>query len=362
MPSVGKISLFVAAATLMGTMAPLSAEAQILFRPILGGLPADSGLAAGFELLRYRTLGPFDARARFVGSLKKYEFAELSLESPPPATNDFFSEVRLRYRNYPQEDFWGLGPDSEQRRRSNYRLEDVWLTGAAGLHFRSGFRVAAFIGSIEANVGPGKDRKYPSTEIQFNTTEAPGLDLTPSYWHGGIRVDYDRRDNRDDPASGDLSLFEWTSFKDREAGDFSFNRYEFQYQRFFALSDSRRIAGRARMVLTGTEPGHEIPFYLQPSIGGTDTVRGFNQYRFRSGNSLLFNMEYRQAFLGFFDAIAFADAGSVSVRPSDLSLKDLRGAVGAGARIRVGGRVFFGVDVGFSGEDTRLWFRSGHTF
>ena len=106
--------VLVVASALLTAAAPLDSQAQVLFRPILGGLPADSGLAAGFELLRYRTLGPFDAHARIVGSLKKYEHVELSLESPPPATHDFFSEFRLRYRNYPQEDFWGLGPGLER--------------------------------------------------------------------------------------------------------------------------------------------------------------------------------------------------------------------------------------------------------
>ncbi len=353
--------LFLASA-LLTAAAPLDSQGQVLFRPVLGGLPADSGLAAGFELLRYRTLGPFDARARIVGSLKKYEHVELSLESPPPATHDFFSEFRLRYRNYPQEDFWGLGPDSNEDRHSNYRLEDVWLTGTAGLHFRSGLRVAAFGGLVEVNAGPGTDKKYPSTEQQFTVAEATALEAAPDYWRGGIRLDYDRRDDRDDPRAGDVASFEWARFEDREPGDYSFHRYEFEYRRFLSLSDAGRIAGRARAVLTGKASGHEIPFFLQPSIGGTDTVRGFDQYRFRSGNALLFNIEYRRAMMGFLDAVAFVDAGSVTARPHDLSLNELRGTAGGGVRVRFGGRVFFGLDAGFSREGAHFWFRSGHSF
>ena len=357
-----RISCLILASTVLTAGLPRVSVAQVLFSPILGGLPADSGLAAGFELLRYRTLGPFDVRARFIGSLKKYEHAELSLEYPPPATHDFFSEVGLRYRNYPQEDFWGLGPDSEENRRSNYRLEDLWLTAIAGLHFRSGLRIAGILGLIEANVGPGKDRRYPSTERVFADSEAPALAVTPDYWRGGVRLDYDRRDNRNDPASGDIASFEWTRFSDRTPGDFSFNRYELEYRRFFSLSPSRRVAGRVRLILTDKTPGHEIPFFLQPSIGGTDTVRGLKQYRFRSGNSVLLNVEYRQAWLGFLEAVAFGDAGRVADRASDLNLEELRVSAGAGARVRLGGRVFFGVDVGFSNEGHALWFRSGHTF
>ena len=357
-----RLTCLLFASLLFAAALPTSTEAQIHFRPILGSLPADSGLAAGFELLRYRTLGPFDARARFVGSIKKYEHAEFSLESPPPATHNFFSEFRLRYRNYPEEDFWGLGPDSIEQNRSNYRLEDIWLTGTAGLHFRSGLRVAAVAGLAKVNIGPGRDNSNPATDTVFPSEEAPALRTSPDYWRGGLLIDYDRRDDRENPRTGDLASFEWTRYTDRDPGDFNFDRYAIEYRRFFSLSESRRIAGRARIILTDAPTGHAVPFYMQPSVGGTDTVRGFHQYRFRSGSSLLLNVEYRQAWLEFLDVVGFADAGRVLVEPGDLSLNSLEGSVGAGARVRVGGRVFFGVDLGFSREGARLWFRSGNIF
>jgi hemolysin activation/secretion protein len=98
-------------------------------------------------------------------------------------------------------------------------------------------------------------------------------------------------------------------------------------------------------------------------VGGTDTVRGFDQYRFRSGSALLLNLEYRQEWKGLLDTIVFADAGRVVDRPSDLGLRrGLRGAAGLGARVRLGGRVFIGVDLGFSRDGPELWFRSGHVF
>ena len=338
------------------------AAAQILFRPVLGGLPADSGLAAGFELLRHRTLGPFDARTRFVGSVKQYEHVDLGLESPPPATHDFFSEIRLRYRNYPEEDFWGLGPDSDESARSNYRLEDVRLRGMAGLHFRSGFRVAGVLGFTKANVGPGRDDDFPSTGAAFRPEEAPGLTASPDYWQVGLQLDYDRRDDRDDPRAGQFAAFEWTRFGDRAPGDFSFDRFELDYRHFFALSNSGRLAGRVRILLAEPRPGHTIPFYLQPSVGGTDTVRGFDQYRFRSDNALVFNLEYRQAWKGVFDIVLFADAGRVTSRRSELGLADLHGSAGVGGRVRFGSQVFFGADLGFSREGHEIWFRSDHTF
>lgn len=341
---------------------PTDADAQVIFTPILGGLPADSGLAAGAELLRYRTVGPLDARGRFIVSYKKYEHAELSLELPPPATNDFFADIRLRYRNYPEEDFWGLGSDTPETARTNYRLEDVWLTGTAGLHFRSGLRLAGILGRTEANVAPGRDQDFPSTETGLPPAATPGLAESPDYWRTGVEISFDRRDSRDDTRRGFLATFEWSRFRDDAPGDFSFDRYQAEYRQYFSLSDARRIGARARITLTDPLGGHVIPFYLQPFIGGTDTVRGYDQYRFRSGNAILFNVEYRQGFKSILDLIVFADAGRVADTRSDLGLTDLRGSAGVGSRVRLGDNVLFGADVGFSPEGTHWWFRSSHTF
>jgi hypothetical protein len=337
------------------------ADAQVLFRPIIGGI-SNSGFDAGFELLRYRTLGPFDARAQFIGSVRRYEHVELSLESPPPATHDFFSDIRLRYRNYPQEGFWGLGPDTTEDAQTNYRLEDVWLTGTAGLHFRSGLRLAAIVGRIEANVGPGQDPGVPSTETVFSLSDAPGLAASPDYWRGGAEVSLDRRDTRDDTRSGYLATFEWTRFADDDPGDYSFDRFRLEYRHFFPLSDTRRIAARARLLFTDAVAGHVVPFYMHPSVGGSDTLRGYDHYRFRSNDSVVFNLEYRQGFLEILDLIVFADAGRVAETTSDLGLTDLHGSAGVGGRIRLGERVLFGGDLGFGPEGIQLWFRSSHTF
>jgi outer membrane protein assembly factor BamA len=246
--------------------------------------------------------------------------------------------------------------------RTNYRLEDVWATVIMGLHARSGLRIAGVVGLIETNVGPGSDGDYASSETVFSEATAPGLGSAPDYWRVGAEVDYDRRNSRDDTTAGGFGAFSWNRFADRSEGDFSFNRYTAEYRQFVALGTGRRLAGRARFAVTREFEGHRVPIFLQPSVGGTDTVRGFHQYRFRSGSAVVFNLEYRHDFMGVLRGVAFVDAGRVGERPSDLDLGGLEGSLGGGIRVRFGDRVFFGADVGVSDEGSHLWFRSGHTF
>jgi hypothetical protein len=85
---------------------PFLCFAQDGVRPVLGGLPYDSGLAIGVEYRKSSLLSsPLDARLKAIGSTKSYEFLEGALRWPRIARSPLFGEVATRYRNYPEEDF-----------------------------------------------------------------------------------------------------------------------------------------------------------------------------------------------------------------------------------------------------------------
>ena len=57
-----------------------------------------------------------------------------------------------------------------------------------------------------------------------------------------------------------------------------------------------------------------VPFYLQPSLGGPNSLRSFADYRFHDRNMLLANAELRIAMMTHVDLAVFADAGNVAAR------------------------------------------------
>jgi len=332
--------------------------------PKIGGLPYDSGIAGGVEYQASRIGGgAVDFRALALGSLKKYEHFELSLGLPRLLKERLFVEGGLRYRNYPEEEFWGLGPDSRKERRSTFRLEDVDYTAAIGIRPRKWLRVGITGGLLNVNTGPGQNRDRPSIDDEFAPEEAPGLDRQPDYWHAGSFVDVDYRDKPSDPRSGGSYRFQWNYNHDRDFGRFSFRSFDIDLQQYFPVADGRdTIAVRSLILLTDTSPGQEIPFFLQPTAGGGGDLRGFHQYRFRDRNRLVFNVEYRWGMFSFFDVIVFGDAGKVFPRPGGFGLNSLEGSAGSGGRLKLGGRVFVGADFGVSREGVRFWFRGSHTF
>jgi outer membrane protein assembly factor BamA len=314
---------------------------QLSVRPVLGGLTAGSGFDAGVELRRSGVY--FKA----IGSLRKYQLLELGYEIPEFRRPWLSFEIAGSYRNYPEEDFWGLGQNTSQDQRANYLYEDVGTN--ATLTVRVGkIRTGVTAGFLAINTGRGRDRDFPSVP--------EALQPSPRYRPVGSFFEYDSLDEQSDPQAGGKYSFRWTRYGN------TFQRYEIDARRFVSLTERDRVALRMKTTFTDTSSTHETPIFMLAYAGGSRTLRGFPHYRFRDRNALIFNGEYRRPVTGFLDAVVFADAGRVFSNASKITLRDFATSGGLGARVKFGRRIFFGADVAFSREGRQLWLRSEHMF
>ena len=71
---------------------------------------------------------------------------------------------------------------------------------------------------------------------------------------------------------------------------------------------------------------------MLPSIGGRDTLPGYDSYRFTDKDSLLLRSELRWPASSLVDMAVFLDEGKVAGRLADLNLQNLHRSVGFGAR------------------------------
>jgi len=319
---------------------------ELSIRPLIGGFPADAGFALGGAISRTHTPGPFEPHARGIVSIKKYELYEVGVGIPELGRWLSF-DLTTRYRNLPQEDYWGLGPNTPKSARANYLFEDSDTTATLATSLGP-FRGGVNGGYTLINTGPGRDQDLPSIP--------ESLQASPRYTHVGGFLEYESTDEKADPHKGGRYSFQWTSYLS------SFQRYTVDVRQYLPITSTDRVALRAQTLFTHSSLQEQIPFFMLPTAGGSDTVRGFNHWRFRDRNALILNSEYRKPLGGFLDVVAFADAGRVFSKSANLSLQDLHPSYGFGARIKFGTRVFFGIDVGFSDEGHKLWFRSDQTF
>jgi outer membrane protein assembly factor BamA len=337
------------------------------FLPKIADLPPDAGLGVGLE---YRKNGLANGLADFRGevgaSVKRYERAVFQLQLPRLASKKLFADFLAEYRNYPEENFWGIGPDTDEGRRTDFRLEDFLFQTTLGVRPLRNVRLGVTAGMLQVNTGRGRDRDFPSIEELFTPNEVPALERQPDYNLAGAFVEYDNRDKEADPRDGGLYSLRWTYHDDRDFNQFSFHRFEADARRYIGLFKEYRrpqtIALRAMTSFSDKGVSQQVPFFMQRTLGGADNLRGFRQYRFRDENFLLLNLEYRWRLSEYFDAVPFVDAGRVFQRPSDFGLNDLEASLGVGGRLKFGERVIVRLDAAAGREGFRLWLRGSHTF
>jgi outer membrane protein assembly factor BamA len=97
-----------------------------------------------------------------------------------------------------------------------------------------------------------------------------------------------------------------------------------------------------------------VPVYLQPTLGGSDDLRGFTSYRFRDYHSLKLSIEHRWHAFSLLDMALFADAGKVVPFKSELDVSGLHYSGGIGLRLRLRGAIITRIDLAGSSEGVRL--------
>jgi outer membrane protein assembly factor BamA len=273
-------------------------------------------------------------------------------------------DFKVRHRDLTRVDFYGLGPDSDLADRTSFKLEDTSLDWRVTFRpLRRSLRFGLTGGALLANVGAGNRPNVPSTEQAFSAAHVPGLlSQTDFLRYGGFAV-LDTRDNPSLAREGELIEAAFTYYDDRDLAEHDFRKLEIEAQKYIGFFNKRRvIALRARSELNYTNGSQTLPFYMKPTLGGPQELRGFRNYRFYGDNLLVFNAEYRwEAFTGL-DMALFFDAGQVAANRADFALNEMESAVGIGFRFNIRNATFMRLDVGFSHEGAKVWIRFGSPF
>jgi outer membrane protein assembly factor BamA len=329
-----------------------------------GGLPSGGGFAIGPEYVRDDLLrGQMNFRTSAVVSTKVYQKYDFNFRLPKLVNNHLFVDFYTAHRNYPQMQFYGSGPDSLKGQRSNYRLEDTTSDVTLGLRPFKGLTLGGGAGYVWTNVGPGTSRIYISTEQQFTPAQAPGINQQTDFFRYGGFAQIDYRDDPLGPRKGGNYLVQYTWYDDRKLRLFDFRRLDVTLEQYVPFFNKRRVfAFRARTVLTDTGAGNVIPFYMQPTLGGGNDLRGFRPFRFSDKNSADLTAEYRwEAFSGL-DMALFFDAGKVFTRRGELNFANMETCGGFGFRFNIRNRTFIRMDFAWSHEGLQFWFKFNDVF
>ncbi|MFN7938330.1 MAG: BamA/TamA family outer membrane protein [Bryobacteraceae bacterium] len=333
-------------------------------RVSLGGLGQSQGFAAGVSYNR-RDLwnGRLAVRSSIHGSVRQAYMIDLGITVPRLAAGKSFVDVYSAHYNYPNMQFYGEGPQSSKNGRGVYRLENTLLQARSGFRLRRRLTIGATGGLQSINVGRGENSALGHTEEIYSDAQAPGVHRQSTFLQTGGYIQYDWRNEGAQPVRGGMYRSEYSVFSDRDQGRHNFNRLDLAVQQYLPLFHAKRvIAFQGATVLTDAHRGNTVPFYLQPVVGGAETLRGYRPFRFYGDNSMVLNCEYRFEASSLLDLALFADAGKVFQRWGEWNLHRLESDVGVGFRFKSQQRVVLRIDTAISQEGVMIWFRFNDVF
>jgi outer membrane protein assembly factor BamA len=330
--------------------------------PRIGHITTGSGFSFGPG---YRHAGLFGERAAFstfaAASFSKYWMLDARLQFPELASGRVSAEVHTQRYEFPDEDFFAIGPESPRNVFATYGITNtvVGVTGA----YRP-MRHVTFTGGID-RLSPDVNASEPGEILSvFDPALVPGVLVQPRFFKYEGGVDFNSREPRGNPRSGGRYGIVFQRFADIEDHRYSFNRVEVDLQQYVPLLRDRRVLALHGLVsVSDADAGAEVPFYLQRTLGGPDDLRGFRRFRFRDRHMLLLQAEYRWEIFTAVDGALFYDAGKVASRAEDLSLRDLETDYGIGFRFGTINGIFLRIEGAFGSRDGKHFvLRFGHVF
>jgi Omp85 superfamily domain len=336
-------------------------------RPKRGWYPEVSNMITGAGFV---SLGPgyrkyfrndqvfFDGSAAL--SWHAYKMAQARVEAPDLANHHVTIGSQVLWQDNTQINYYGIGPDTLEADKSQYRLESTDTIGYAAYRPRESLSIGGKVGWLASPnlLAPGGTFKPTLPEAQQEFPDDPGMQLQnqPDFLHGQVSVISDTRDYPGHPTRGGMYRAALTTFSDRSIGTFSFRQYEGEALQFAPLSENWILAFHAWAVFSDVANGNEVPFYFLPTLGGHSTLRGYSSFRFHDNDLAMVSAESRWALFTHVDGALFFDAGNVAPQAGDLNLA--KTDYGAGLRLHTRKTTWARFDVGHGGEGWHFFLRT----
>jgi outer membrane protein assembly factor BamA len=332
-----------------------------------GNMPTGEGWISAGPGYRHHVLdgrAVIDASAGVSWNL--YQGVQTRFELPHLANDRVSVGAQATYQDLLAVEYFGLGNDSLKSDVSAYRFRNGDLFGYTTFQPTTWLSVSGRFGWIprpKLSNAEGPKVAFPNTGDLFTDASAPGLRSAPPFLHGDVSIAADWRDHAGHPTRGGVYRLGIAGYSDRDNGTYSFRRYEIEASQFIPLFTPKWIlALHGWEVFTDTASGSVVPFYMLPSVGGKNTLRGYTDFRFHDNDLQDFNIESRWAIWSHLDGVGFADFGKVAPRAGDLDFHDLKRSYGVGLRLHNATSTLLRLDVGHSVEGWRVFFKMSDPF
>jgi hypothetical protein len=274
------------------------------------------------------------------------------------ARDAFATHFYLRAMDLPKMPFYGVGPNTSRSNLVDFAQRDVRIGADIVNPIASWVGIGGTLEGIFPDVSTISDPKVRSIQTVFNETTAPGLLSQPTFVHSEFFVNL----HHADPVELSYRVG-YNFYHDTSTGHYSFRRFraDLRHNIYPERSNAQPhrdsvLSLRALFSASDTSASNAVPFYLMETLGGSDIngdagLRGFQDYRFRGPDLMLFQAQYERRLWKIFGVLAFYDIGKVANRAGDLDFTRLRHSYGFGGNVWLGSKVVFRAYVGLGGGE-----------
>lgn len=316
--------------------------------PKFGGMGQGSGFGGGL-IYEFRPAENHALRTMALVTFKNYQELGLEWNSGLPASQ-FYLEVSYQWR--PQENYYGYGHDSSKATHTSFALRQSWT----GLRYEvlpaKRLRLGVLNRWAWITATQGRNGLFPEFTSFFPAL--PGYNSETRLNSSGAYLDIDGL--REEYSLGGAVHLGSSYQRSFGGGNLRYFTVEMQLEgRTPIRTRNSVLVGQANFQLNRERGGSDaIPFYLQPHIGGSTSLRGYPLDRFYGRNIALLTLEYR---IGVHPNIQFYplfDEGQIFNDTSELSWLNWHRTYGFGFRFRSALATFLRLEFGWGGEGTQV--------
>jgi outer membrane protein assembly factor BamA len=329
---------------------------------------ANSGFKLGVVLYDNRLFTPEDRlKLRLSYTTHRYQHYALYYRGPRVLGPHAGLDGLARYRKRPRETFYGIGQDSREEAEVNYTLEESYFMGDFQVYATSRVTLTARASFTASNISDGQDPDELGDLDSIRALFGVGPQATrPTRFVSlGTELGGDWRDSKGQPSRGGEAYLRFAYNQGTGRSDrLRFYHASADLRYYLNLFRKRILAFRllleSRETASGSPP---LPFYLLSSLGGRQTLRGYDNNRLMDNDAALFTVEYRYPIWNIIDAFIFYEEGRVFPKlRRDFTFAGWRYSAGGGLRVWRRSGVVFHTQIAFSAETTRFYFELGTDF
>jgi hypothetical protein len=329
------------------------------FRPYFGSIGQRSSLAAG---LRFDRWSPFFVESAY--SIRGSQRYIVGLDFSRPTHR---LEGSYLFQRDAEPHFWGVGPDTEDDDRVDYRW-DRQIASAIGTLRLPSLTLVGGVGYQDNLVGRGSDGSRDDVQDLPEEERPYGVSERTKYLVFDLSGTYDRTFSRAGfQARGFLLQVSSRLFLGTDGTDSDFLRVSGDMFGYVPVNIRQQFAIRG-LIEVNRGWGQGVPFTHLALLGDERGSRAYVEGRFRDRDMLALMTEWRYEVWrelherGRVESFLFLDTGTVDWQLREMRLRKLRWSGGFGLRVVWSGQVRWLVYLGFGRDGARFNANFGWAF